>query len=330
MFQSGPLSAQPVESPTRRSYTITPELSTRFDEFLRYARQFRNVSVATTKWYSETFATFRKFLASRDVDAIDENVGSLIIDWIASSRERVNRPISPFTARSYWQALRSFFVYLEEFDGFANPFTRLKAPRVPTDPFPKALTHEQCVRVLDAVHNTRWADGYERARAAAMLGVALYAGLRRKEILELRFLDVNLEEQWIRICHGKGDKARTSYIAPELDALLRTYLNERRRAHLESVEFFTSRHSGAGVKVKTFSRIVERTRTTAGFRFSVHMLRHSFVTMLARNHAAPHLIRELAGHRDLKTTQRYTRMFAEDMLAEVGRLTFRRSDAKSE
>jgi len=307
----------------RRSYTIDPELHARFEEFLRYAQQFRNVSVATAKWYRETYKTFLKFLATRNVVVVDETIGSRIIDWIASSRERAERPISPFTARSYWQALRSFFVYLEEFDGFANPFARLKAPRVPIDPFPKALTRAECIRVLDAAHNTRWADAFERARAAAMLGVALYAGLRRKEVLQLHFTDVNFDERWIRVRHGKGDKARTTYIAPELETLLRTYLDARRRAKLESVEFFTSRVGGSGVKVKTLARIVDRTRQTAGFRFTIHMLRHSFVTMLARNHAAPHLIRELAGHRDLKTTQRYTRMFAEDLLAEVGRLSFR-------
>ena len=306
-----------------RAYALGPELDARFEQFVRYKHGYKNVSLATVKWYRETFRIFLKFLASRDVVAIDCAITGHIIDWIATLSTRPVRPLSPFTLRSYVQALHSFFSHLEAFDAFPDPFRLLEQPKVSIDPFPKALEREDCVRMLDAVHNTEWADEYEHARAAAMLGVALYAGLRRGEVLRLKFKeDVNLDEKLIRV-KGKGDKFRVTFIAPELEALLRSYVDARRRARLESVEFFTSRHGGAGVKVKTFTRIVDRVRKTAGFHFSIHMLRHSFVTILARNKEAPHVIRELAGHRDLKTTQRYTRMFAEDMQRAVHGISFR-------
>lgn len=318
-----PLQMRPTQAVS--SYAIGPELDERFEQFIRYKHGYKKVSSATVKWYRETFRIFLKFLATRHVEAIDASVSRYIVEWISDLSTRRERPLSPFTLKSYVQAVHAFFSHVEAFDGFPNPFRLLDFPKVEVDPDPKALEPEQCERVLDAAENTLWADDYERARAVAMLAVALYAGLRRSEILNLRVQDVNFEEGWILVKCGKGNKTRTTFIAPELEAILRRYLHARRRAALESVEFFTSRKGGAGVKIKTLARIVDRVRKTAGFRFSMHVLRHSFVTMLARNKAAPHLIRELAGHRDLKTTQRYTRLFADDMRQAVGELSFRRT-----
>jgi site-specific recombinase XerD len=43
----------------------------------------------------------------------------------------------------------------------------------------------------------------------------------------------------------------------------------------------------------------------AGVRPGVHILRHTFCSHLAMRGAPARAIRELAGHQDLKTTQRY-------------------------
>lgn len=325
------------------SYGVPDALRDRFVAFHRDSLRYRRVSPATAKWYRDTFRTFLKYLAAENISVIDANAASVIREWLASSLDRA-RPISAFTSKSYWQALRAFFVYLEDTDGFPNPFRRLKQPATP-DALPKALTYEQCVRVLAAARNAEWRSPYERARAVAMLAMALYAGLRRNEILALEFRDVQIADQRIVIPRGKGragGKGRIAYINGELQDILHDYVNARRHAKLTSVEFFTAivrrRARGAasaeardsetpltghGVKARTFNRIVVRVRQTAGVHFSLHMLRHSFVSMLARQPGVGvQHIRELAGHRDMKTTERYMRLFEEDKLRAVETLSF--------
>src|SRR5258708_7597443 len=186
------------------SYEIGPELDDRFEQFVRYKHGYKKVSAATVKWYRETFRIFLKFLVTKGVTKIDSSITSHIIDWIATLSTRPARPLSPFTLRSYTQALHSFFGHLETFDGFPDPFRLLEQPKVETDPFPKALAHEDCVRVLDGAQNTAWGDEFERCRAAPRLGVALYTGLRRGEVLRLKFTDVNLKDAWIHVESGKG------------------------------------------------------------------------------------------------------------------------------
>jgi len=303
-------------------YAVPSELQAAFARFVTHARDYRNQSPTTVKWYRDVFDQFLAHLAADGVAMIDGTAAATIEAWIAAARRR---GISPFTAQTYWRSLRAFFTYLERVDGFPNPFRALAAPAIP-DVQPRALSEEDCVRVLDAAHNTPWANDYERARAVAMLAFALYAGLRRSEILRLAFTDVNLADGAIRVVRGKGrggGKDRTTYAAPELTALLHAYLEARRRAHLTSVEFFTARRGGHGVSERTFKRIVARVRATAGIHFSLHRLRHSFVTMLLRRNVPIHIVRDLAGHRDIKTTERYTRVFDADKRRYAGQLAFR-------
>jgi len=316
--------AAAAEHPVPSGYAVATELRAAFARFVAHARDYRNHSPTTVKWYRDVFDRFLAHLAAEGIETVDAATPATIEAWIGGMRRR---KISPFTIHTYWRGLRAFFVYLERVDGFPNPFRTLSPPAIP-DVQPKALSEEDCVRVLDAAHNTDWADAYERARAAAMIGLALYAGLRRSEILRLSFADVNLDDGWIRVVRGKGrggGKDRTTYAAPELAALLQTYLEERRRAHRSSVEFFTARRGGHGVSERTFKRIVERVRATAGIHFSLHRLRHSFVTMLLRRNVPIHVVRDLAGHRDIKTTERYTRVFDADKRRYASSLGFRSS-----
>jgi len=326
-------------------YAVPHDLRERFAAFHRDSLRYRHVSPATAKWYADTFRTFLKYLAAAGVRVLDpDSTPAVIREWLAAAQDRP-RPISPFTAKSYWQALRAFFAYLEATDGFPNPFRTVEVPITP-DVLPKALEYDDCVRILAAARNTPWVSRYERARALAMLALALYAGLRRKEILGLEFTDVQIAAKRVVIKHGKGragGSQRIGYLNSELVDILVEYLDARKEARLTSVEFFTaiiprrgggtagaalrrnpaSKHSGHGVQVKTFNRIVARVRETAGIHFSLHMLRHSFVSMLARQPGVSvQHIRELAGHRDLKTTERYMRLFEEDKLRAVETLSF--------
>lgn len=310
----------PLIDPERR-YAFPAELDLRFEAFVRDSLRYRQVSAATAQWYRQSYRIFSKYLATTGISVIDASAGDHIKEWLASARER---GVSAFTTRSYWQAVRAFFAFLEREDGLLNPYRRLVPPRTPRDVLPKALSLDECIRILDGARNARWTTPFERARAVAMLGMALYTGMRRTEILTLRFEDVQFEHRTIRIVHGKGDKQRIAYINEHLETLLRDYVAARDARRMEGVEFFVALQHGHGVGTRTFRRIVDRVQQTSGVKFGLHRLRHSFITQLVRQGTSPQHIRELAGHRDLSTTQRYTRLFEEDKLNAVETLSFER------
>ena len=80
-------------------------------------------------------------------------------------------------------------------------------------------------------------------------------------------------------------------------------LQEHRHLRGQQVLF---RAEGAPMTVSSLREAVARAARRANLRGSgPHMLRHSFCSRLAMGGAAPRAIQELAGHRDLGTTQRY-------------------------
>jgi integrase len=246
-----------------------------------------------------------------------------IEEWVAWNRKR---QLSPVSVNTYWRLLRVFFRELDRRDGIPTPFAKLRPPALPTR-LPKAHPPADCARILTTAENIPWRLEYERRLVVALLGTILYAGLRRGELLRLQFLDVNLEAGTIRILRGKGragGKDRTAYFGPELRDLLQRFVAERRRRGFEGPAFFASPYSGRALSLMTLRRIHDRVRCASGIDFTLHALRHSFVTMLLASGVPLHVAQELAGHSNITTTAGYLRVWDEDKRREIQKVFFGR------
>jgi integrase len=256
----------------------------------------------------------------------DVEIAARVNDLDGFSNWNLRRGVSPIATNCYWRALRSFFKHRERFDGAENPYRTHTAPGF-QPPTPKALLEEDCARILLAARNYRRWSEFERSRAAALIAVLLYAGLRKSEALSLVVSDVNFASKEIRVQHGKGSwggKKRYVPIHPELARLLQEYLRERGRRLMTDAapEFFTSTRGSGGISASTLAAIVRALVLASGVHFTPHMLRHSFVTHLLRGGAKLHEARDLAGHSHIETTLLYTRVFAKDKQDAIQKLSF--------
>lgn len=295
-------------------------LDKRHQEFLEYAKNVLGHSEDTLRNYKGTYQNFRKFLISFPAEQLSRYFLD-IEGWIAWNRKR---GMAPVTLNTYWRQLRPFFNDLAKRDGLQNPYQFLKPPSLPSI-LPKARTHAECKHILTAAEHYDWPTTYERWRAVAIIGVLLYAGLRRREVLRLQFMDVNLEDGTLRVNKGKGrsgGKDRVIAIAPELREILARYISERRRCGYSGPGFFASMKTGQAISLATFRRIINTIRKASGIAFSVHSLRHSFITMLLANGVPIHVARDLAGHSSIVTTAGYLRVFDEDKQKQVRKISF--------
>jgi integrase len=142
---------------------------------------------------------------------------------------------------------------------------------------------------------------------------ALYSGLRKENILDMRieqirFDDINEAAEVTLVV--KGGRTETFPLAPLAVELLMRIIGTRRKGYV-----FINPRTGTRYKHinKTFDRAVRKVELMVEeTKFRFHDLRHAFATNLLRNGATLDEVRELMGHRDRSTTDRYATINRKD------------------
>jgi len=160
-------------------------------------------------------------------------------------------------------------------------------------------------------------DDYERlVTAAKALDARTYliallggeAGLRCGEMMALEWSDVDLTKgqmcversDWKgQVTSTKGGRLRYVPLTTRLAGALRAH------RHLRGARVLCE-SDGRPLSQKVMQCLVRRAAKRAGLKNEgIHVLRHTFCSHLAMQGAPARAIQELAGHKDLSTTQRY-------------------------
>ncbi len=138
-----------------------------------------------------------------------------------------------------------------------------------------------------------------------------YTGARLGDALSLRWRDIDFEKGLIVIA---GEKIGESYLVPMSESLKIMLCNRKNGAQPEDRVF---QHSDSN-----FRRALQKAARQAGIgHLRIHDLRHTFITWLASNGIAPQIVAALAGHKDMKTTERYIHLSLDDMKKAISVLS---------
>lgn len=140
--------------------------------------------------------------------------------------------------------------------------------------------------------------------------VALNTGMRRGEITQLRWPDIDLQAKrlTVRAGYAKSGKARHLPLNSEVLGVLKQY----RKQHAGKGELF-----GLSCLAKSWARLMVKAKIE-DFRF--HDLRHTFASKLVMAGVDLNTVRELLGHGDIKMTLRYAHLAPEHKAAAVEKL----------
>lgn len=149
-----------------------------------------------------------------------------------------------------------------------------------------------------------------------------YTGLRVNECIHLTLNDVNFEEEYIQVIHGKGGKNRTIPLNAQLKVQLLDYL-ENHRPETASLFFFALKRTGT-VSAQYVNRTLKVACQKAGIEKHVtsHILRHSFASYLVKKDTHVAVIQRLLGHASLKTTSVYLHVNQDDLQDAVNQIDF--------
>jgi site-specific recombinase XerD len=161
---------------------------------------------------------------------------------------------------------------------------------------PKLLNEEELRRLFNALTNKKH---------KAMLFTAYSAGLRVSEIVKLKLSHIDSKRMQIFIERAKGKKDRYVNLSPVLLDILRKYISQYVPKPKEYL--FESENTMSAYPVRTVQQIFSNAKYKAGIRkeVGIHSLRHSFATHLLDKGTDIRYIKDLLGHFNIKTTERY-------------------------
>jgi integrase/recombinase XerC len=268
----------------------------------------RPLAARSRQAYGHQVGRYMAWLGDRSTVDGDPLVDEAARDWAVRDYKRHLKAVErwkPASVNLALAALDSFYTQL----GLGRPVVRRE--ELPKSA-PRAITEEQQRRLLRMAERAP-------ARDRAIVVLLLYTGLRLAELVALDIDDVRVSARkgLVIVRSGKGD----SYREVPLNALVRQVLEEwiaerGRRAPNGERAFFLGR-SGRRLSKRSVDDVVRDLGKDAGVKLSAHILRHTFLTRMVRQGSDLVLVAELAGHRRLETTRRYSLPSDADRLLAV-------------
>ena len=283
------------------------------EAFCQYQETIKNYRPTTIKSYKETLKTFLR--ACPEVERIDEVSFLIVQKFFYWGRTEKKWMASTFI--THHKRLNVFFKWAKErkFIG-ENPFELIEKPR-PEKSLPKRLSKQEALGIIETSACLSYPHSFLRYRNHAIFSMFLYCGFRKSELLKLKITDVDLTNMVINIRQGKGNKDRVVPMPFQLIAILEKYLTERERLNKITLYFFVSLYRDSRLTDSGLKRIVLRIREASGTYFYIHMLRHTFATLMIEGGCDIYALSKMLGHNDIKTTTIYLSASVEHLRGQM-------------
>lgn len=303
-----------VRTRCRRWMSTCPCMSELAQYIQLYLEELKreNASVHTLRNYKLDLDQFCAYF-SRDAagpPALKQFDKLLLREWMS---DLYDQELAAVSIRRKLACIRSFFKFLVRRGVVElNVAKLLRTPKAPKT-LPKVPTEEQANTLMDAAseHPLKELQG---ARDIAMLEVMYGCGVRVSELVGINLGDIDHSERTLLI-RGKGRKERQIPVGDKAWRALQAYLATREASEAEQALFLGAR--GKRIHDRLVRQIVKTyaTLTIGDSSVHPHSLRHAFATHLLSAGADLRSIQELLGHASLSTTQRYTQVSLNDLMA---------------
>ncbi len=276
-----------------------PTLLEGVDEYLLALDVERGLSANTIQAYRRDLSQYLAYLegAEPDQGSVERYVTHLRSANLASST--VGRKLAAI------RGLHRFLVV----EGLrqSDPTLLLESPRRP-EPFPKALTVDQAIALVEAPD----ASTLKGRRDSALLEFLYATGARVSEAVGVDLSHLDLDDRVVLVT-GKGAKQRLVPMGGKAVTALSRWLPDRlsliRRGQRGDPVFLNLR--GRRLNRQGVFDVVRANARRAGIEgdeVSPHVLRHSAATHMVEAGADLRTVQEILGHATISTTQIYTKV----------------------
>ena len=224
-----------------------------------------------------------------------------------------SKPVQAPTVNRELACISSIFRRAVEWGSLeASPCAQVKQLKEPKNP-PRLLEKAEIAGLLLCTPD----------HLRALVGTAAYAGLRRQELFNLEWRDVDLKNGTLTVApqgerrSTKNNRIRRIPINAELRELL-----ERHPIRLGTKLVFPNRAGNSYYKI---DRQLTEAAKNAGIEdgMGLHQLRHAFCSHALMDGIDPRTIQQWMGHNDLSTTLRYAHVSPAHEQEAMARLSYK-------
>lgn len=255
------------------------------EKFKQYLRSKR-YSESTIKTYSEALKSFLVFYREKSIATITNE------DVIVYNNEYIlKNNLSASFQNQIVNSIKLYFKTIKETKIIIDKIHRPKRAKV----LPNVLSKEEVKAILEALTNVKH---------KTMLSLIYACGLRRSELLNLTFKDIQSDRRLLFIKQSKGKKDRIVPISDKIIEMLRAYYKQ----YLPKTWLFEGQKENTKYSDRSLEEVLKKSIRLADIKkpVSLHWLRHSYATHLLESGTDLRYIQELLGHSSSKTTEIYT------------------------
>ncbi len=288
------------------------------DRYITYLRIERACSPYTILDYRLELEKFLLYLLKNNIEDIKNVTVSWIRDYIYHIKDQ--RKLSNVSLYKKIAVLKSFFKFLES-DGIIenNPADRIKLPRK-EKPIPKVVSENDFKRLLSCIKFSPNRCRKHYIRDMLIFHMLYYCGLRKGELINLDWDDLDLGKNILYVRTSKNKTGRIIPIHPKVKELLDIHLAQR--LPLKNRAIFIG-EKGNRIALSTFTYMINIYLKISGLKdkgYTTHSLRHSFATRLIEKNVNLFLVQRLLGHKSLDATKVYVHFNKESYKDAVGLL----------
>ncbi|HLK27158.1 MAG TPA: tyrosine-type recombinase/integrase [Puia sp.] len=275
-----------LASPQTTAWKLSKENLSALEKFIEQLK-LRAYSESTIRTYRNELMQLLQLLNNKHVDSLTPDD---LRRYMVYAMEKEG--IKENTAHSRLNALKFYFEQVLHKEKF---FWDIPRPKKPMQ-LPKLLNEYELRKLFNALKNKKH---------KAMLFAAYSAGLRVSEVVNLKIRDIDSKRMQIFVERAKGKKDRYVNLSPVLLDILRSYIKNYQPK--PKLYLFESEQTLTAYPSRTVQQIFSTAKSKAGIRkeVGIHSLRHSFATHLLDKGTDIRYIKELLGHFDIRTTERY-------------------------
>lgn len=262
------------------------------DDYLRYLKIIRGVAETTLRQKNAILHFFGRVTEISDLKNLTNEVFNKWVYYLSHSN------VAPSSINIYNSIVISMIRYYLEI-GLAIPFNTTLIAKMKVQNKARKFYSESDINSVVELASVE---------VGLMIRIMFETGMRIAEITRLHIN--NIDGRKITFI-GKGRKTREVYITNKTLGLVRDYINKNRiEGYLWGIYDGILTCNGEPPTVNTVRKYLKQAFLRAGFDdFYPHALRHSFATDLQRRGASVAEIKEMMGHENIATTERYLHGF---------------------